>query len=178
MQFLNSTFIVLVGPKHSGKTSAGKALASMLSCDFVDLDAFIAQRSGKSPRALYIEGPEIFRKAEAEALAALFETETTPSPLVIATGGGLADNPDALSLLQKNTEAISIALDVSVKTAWTRISRAGELPPFLKTENPEETHRLLHERRAAVYRQLASLVINAEGKSIEEIAEEMKNGLH
>jgi shikimate kinase len=110
-------FIVLLGPKHSGKTSAGKALALLLSCSFVDLDDYIARRSGKSPRVLYLEGPEIFRKAEAEALAALFESEvmiphtreipSSPSvtevfpKVIIASGGGIVDNPEALALLQK-----------------------------------------------------------------------------
>jgi shikimate kinase len=184
-------FIVLLGPKHSGKTSAGKALASLLSCDFIDLDDFIARRRGKSPRALYLEGPEIFRKAEAEALAALFESEKAENrtretsssssavevsrSVVIASGGGIADNPEALALLQKNPGVISVFLDVSAKTAWERIGKERELPPFLRTENPEETHRSLHERRAAAYRQLASLVINADGKSPEEVAEEIKN---
>jgi shikimate kinase len=181
--------IVLLGPKHSGKTSAGKALASLLSCDFIDLDDYIARRSGKSPRALYLEGPEIFRKTEAGALAALFESETmiprarethsSPSSaeisqsVIIAAGGGIIDNPGALTLLQKNTKIVAVFLDVSAKTAWKRICKAEELPPFLRTENPEETHRFLHERRAAAYRQLASLVIEAEGKSPEKIAKEI-----
>jgi len=171
--------IVLVGPKHSGKTSAGKELAALLSGGFVDLDEYITQESGKSPRALYIEGPEVFRKAEAGALAALFESEIaqSSSPLVIASGGGLIDNPDALSLLKKNTAAVSVFLDVSVQTTWERIKKAGELPPFLKTENPEETHRSLHERRAAAYRQCASLVIKADGKSPQEIAREIMNSI-
>ena len=178
-------FIILVGPKHSGKTSAGKALAALLSCGFVDLDELVAQRSGKSPRALYSEGPEIFRKAEAGALAALFESGTaeSPSSLVIASGGGLVDNPDALALLEQNSAAghlqiISVFLDLSAKTAWERIRAAGELPPFLKTENPQETHCSLHERRAAAYRQFASLVINADGKSPQEIAQEIAGRLH
>jgi len=171
-------FIVLMGPKHSGKTSAGKALALLLSCGFVDLDDYIAQRSGKSPRALYGEGPEIFRKAEAEALAALFESGAagSSSSLVIASGGGLVDNADALSIMGQ-FQIISVFLDVPVKIAWERIRAAGELPPFLRTENPEETHRALHERRAAACRQLASLVIKADGKSSTEIAREIKDKL-
>jgi len=171
-------FIVLVGPKHSGKTSAGKALASLLSCGFVDLDELIAQRSGKSPRALYGEGPEIFRKAEAGALAALLESGEagTSSALVIASGGGLIDNPDALSIMGRYQIA-TVFLDVSAKVAWDRIRAEGELPPFLRTENPEETHRTLHERRTAAYRQFASLVLKADGKSPPEIAHEIRDGL-
>jgi len=171
-------FIVLMGPKHSGKTNAGKALASLLSCGFVDLDELIAQRSGKSPRALYGEGPEVFRKAEADALAALLESEMagTSSFLVIASGGGLVDNPDALSLMGR-FPITSVFLDVSAQVAWKRIRAKGELPPFLRTDNPEETHRALHERRAAAYRQLASLAIKADGKSSQEIAREIRDGL-
>jgi len=170
--------IVLLGPKHSGKTSAGKELAALVSGGFVDLDDYITQKTGKSPRALYIEGPDVFREAEAAALAAAPmasepETAQCASPLVIAAGGGLIDNPEALSLLKKNAAVVSVFLDVSVKTAWERIKKAGELPPFLKTENPEETHRSLHERRAAAYRQIASLVIKADGKSPREIAQEI-----
>jgi len=178
-------YIVLLGPKHSGKTSAGKELAALLSGGFVDLDDYITQRTGKSPRALYIEGPDVFKQAEAGALAAIFEPPLleaekaeSSSPLVIASGGGLIDNPDALPLLKNNTAAISVFLDVSVKIAWERIRKAGELPPFLKTENPEETHRSLHERRAAAYRQLASLVIKADDKNPQEIAREIFNQLH
>ncbi|MDR0456591.1 MAG: shikimate kinase [Treponema sp.] len=168
-------FIVLLGPKHSGKTSAGKELADLLFCGFVDLDDYITRRTGKSPRTLYIEGPEVFKKAETAAMAAIFEPETAefPPPLVIASGGGLIDNPDALSLLEHNTAVISVFLDISVKTAWERIREAGELPPSLKTENPEETHRFLHERRAAAYRQLASLIIKADGKNPRQIAQEI-----
>jgi len=177
-------YIVLLGPKHSGKTTAGKELAALLSGGFVDLDDYITQRTGKSPRALYIEGPEVFKKAEAEALAAIFqppflEAEKAQSspPLVIASGGGLIDNPDALSLLKNNAAAISVFLDVAVKTAWERVRKAGELPPFLKTENPAETHRSLHERRAAAYRRLAALVIKADDKNPPEIAREIVDRL-
>jgi len=177
-------FIILLGPKHSGKTSVGKALALLLSGnsqlhEFVDLDDYIEQRSGKSPRALYIEGQEIFRQAEAEAIEALFRPEMTPpfSSLVVASGGGLADNPDALALLAKHTAVIPVFLDVSAETAWERIAAAGTLPPFLNTEDPQNTHHSLHERRAAVYRQLASLVIKADGKSPQEIAQEILNSI-
>jgi len=172
-------FIVLVGPKHSGKTSAGKALASLLSCGFVDLDELIAQRSGKSPRALYGEGPEIFRKAETEALAALLESEMAKpaSSLVIAAGGGLVDNPDALSVMRR-FPIVTVFLDVYAKIAWKRIRAERELPPFLRTENPERTHRTLHKRRTAAYRRVASLVIRADGKSPQKIAHEISYKLH
>jgi shikimate kinase len=167
--------IFLAGPKHSGKTSVGKALASLCGCGFIDLDESITRRTGKTPRALYREGPAIFQKAEAEALAALLDSGTDESGRVIATGGGIIDNPEALALLE-NGPAFFVCLEVSANTAWERIAAdsGGELPIFLQTADPKETHRALHERRAAAYRQLAETVINAEGARPEQIAEEIR----
>jgi shikimate kinase len=69
-------------------------------------------------------------------------------------------------------------LNISAATAWQRIAGSsgglqGNLPPFLKTENPQETHRALHERRSAAYLQLADIVVEAEGKTPEKIAFEI-----
>jgi shikimate kinase len=173
--------IVIVGPKHSGKTSAGKALARLYSAGrdgaakFIDLDELVERRTGKSPRALYREGPELFRGAEAEALGALLAGGEggPPAGAVIAAGGGLADNRRALEILNGSPAAVTVYIDVPAETAWERIRAAagktGELPPFLDTEDPRETHRLLHERRGRLYRELANITVEA-GDSPEETA--------
>jgi shikimate kinase len=166
--------IFLTGPKHSGKTSAGRALANLCSAQFTDLDEAIEQRTGRSPRDLYREGPEIFRKAEAETLAALIAGPES-ALRIIAGGGGIIDNREALVLLEKLKTIKRVYLDVPAETAWKRINAAGkgELPPFLQTENPKETHRALHERRALAYRSFAEITIEAGEKSSEEIAREI-----
>jgi shikimate kinase len=186
--------IILTGPKHSGKTSAGKALASLYLCDFFDIDNLILQRTGKSPRQLFNEGQAVFQKAEAEALAALADSGGGENSgggadnasgasgakakwRVIASGGGLIDNDEALSVLKKSG-AVTIYLDISAKSTWGRIAAERELPPFLKTENPQETHRALHKRRAAAYQQIADIVIQAEGKSSQEIAADIFSHLN
>jgi shikimate kinase len=163
--------ILITGPKHSGKTSAGRALAALMKGPFTDLDELIAEREGKSPRELYREGPEVFRRAEAAALQSLLPPEN--ACIILAAGGGLCDNPAALELLKGSGISI-VFLESSVETAWNRIeAAAGGLPPFLDTGNPRETHRLLHERRSAAYRSLAQTCIRAEGKSPEQIAAEI-----
>ncbi|MDR2257835.1 MAG: shikimate kinase [Treponema sp.] len=169
--------VLLTGPKHAGKTSVGRALAVFFSGSFTDLDEHIHARAGKSPRALYTEGPGVFRKAEAGALADLLNRREGGSGAfaVIAAGGGIIDNPEALAVCEK-AGAIPVYLEVSAETAWERIRRAAEtegLPPFLQTSNPRETHRLLHERRAAAYRAWARVTVRGEGKSPEEIAGEI-----
>jgi shikimate kinase len=174
--------ILLTGPKHSGKTSTGKALAEILNAAFIDLDDRIKDRTGKSPRELYREGPECFRAAETGALESLF-TGTAAGPLVAAAGGGLIDNASAMALLgsAEQTGTLIVYLEVSAETAWERIQRTaestGELPPFLDTANPRETHTALHARRAQAYRARAAIIIDADNKDPEERGREIAERL-
>jgi shikimate kinase len=170
--------ISLVGPKHSGKSSVGKELAILLNADFLDLDFCIEEQCGKSPRTLYKEGAEVFRKAEHKTLQVIIETcKNKASNMILATGGGIADNLEAAALLKEKT--LIINLEVSAKTAWKRIvetSRvSGELPPFLQTNNPEATHRELHERRSKAYKEIAAHTINADNADIKTIIAEIEN---
>ncbi|MDR2900862.1 MAG: shikimate kinase [Treponema sp.] len=170
--------ISLVGPKHSGKSSVGKNIASLLDADFLDLDSCIEDDRGKSPRALYKEGTEVFRSAELKSLQAILDgSEKHESLVVLATGGGIIDNAEAARLLKEKT--IIINLEVSAATAWKRITEtsriSGELPPFLQTSNPQETHRELHERRSRAYKELSAVTVNADDMNIETIAQEIKS---
>ena len=192
--------IILTGPKHSGKSSAGKALASIhhgtnnqIVWTYIDLDELITQQTGETPRQLYAKTPSIFQRAEAEAVSSILMTypASTACPvsnssnqknnfLIIAAGGGIIDNAEALSVLKK-FDAVIVYLNISADIAWSRIvgststdgKQIKELPPFLQTENPQETHRDLHKRRAAAYRKNADIIIEAEGKTPDQIAAEL-----
>jgi shikimate kinase len=175
--------ILLTGPKHSGKTSTGKALAGILNAEFIDLDDLIKDQTGRSPRELYREGPESFRAAEAKALESLLSktTESGAGPVITAAGGGLIDNEAAMARLNAQTATVMVYLEVSAKTAWERIQRAaertGELPPFLDTDNPRETHARLHTRRAEAYRARAAIIIDTDSKNQQEQGREIAERL-
>jgi shikimate kinase len=192
--------IVLVGPKHSGKTTVGRELARLLALPFYDLDTLIEERTGQSVRSLYNAGPELFRQAEEAALNALLflpESEINPSESdtglpavdgipatggILATGGGIIDNPGALVLLRKkNIQGGSgytiVYLDVPAQTAWHRITSAGELPPFLKAETMDASmkkHRFLHQRRSDTCREIARFCVSVGEKLPGELAEEIR----
>ena len=165
--------IILTGPKFSGKTSTGRVLALLCSCEFIDLDDMILQKTGKTPRQLYAEDPEIFRNAEAEELTAIIKSAIARSGRkVIGTGGGIIDNPNGIAMLE-SAGATVVYLNISADSAWGRISKEGDLPPFLRTANPRETHRDIHDRRSAAYPRLAKLIIETEGKNPNMIAQEI-----
>jgi shikimate kinase len=182
--------ILIMGPNHSGKTSAGTLLAELLGAEFVDLDKLVEGQTGKSPRSLFKEGPETFRQAETRALASILP-QTPPGNAgrgqgggtvrVVAAGGGLVDNAGAMELLRRpdfsGKGGAMVCLEVPADTAWERIARAaeesGEWPAFLNVENPREANAAIHKRRSAAYREIASLAIDGEGKTPEAIAGEI-----
>ena len=57
--------IALVGFMGTGKTSVGRALATMLRFDFWDTDDLVERRAGKSISAIFADdGEPAFRKLE------------------------------------------------------------------------------------------------------------------
>jgi shikimate kinase len=106
--------------------------------------------------------------------------------LVVAAGGGIIDNDEAMALLaearvpSEHRQLITVYLEISAETAWQRIldsSDGGGLPPLINTNNPIETHLVLHNRRAKAYKAVAGITILAENKSPQEIAREIADCL-
>lgn len=163
--------LAIVGPKHVGKSTVGRLLAKELGAAFRDLDDCVQDDSGKSPRELYMEGAEHFRAQEAASLEKLL-AENGDSRLVLATGGGIVDNPPAWERLRE--DCLLVLLDLDAKGAFERIlesAREKGLPSFLRTDNPQETHRSLHDSRMDRYRSTAAISLPVAGRSAEENAE-------
>ncbi len=89
--------VVLVGLRGAGKSAVGALLAERLAWSFVDLDAALEEKTGRSIRSFF-EADEVarFRELEAETLAAALEGE----PFVIATGGGVVEAAGNRALLE------------------------------------------------------------------------------
>ena len=170
---MKNKIILLIGPKHCGKSCTGRALAEITGRIFYDLDEVIEANTGKPARALYREGVEIFRRAEAAAVSGLLAVDGS---CVAAAGGGIIDNQAAMNLLAGSANAFLVYLEISAETAWKRIagtSAGGELPAFLDKTNPQKSHSEIHARRSHLYRDTAHLTIAAENKSPREIAQEI-----
>lgn len=103
--------IVLVGMMATGKTTAGRLVAERLGRPFVDLDADVERRSGRSIAAIFsADGEAAFRRLESEALAdALVRTDGP----VVATGGGAVLDP-----------ANRAAMAAAATTVWLRAEPA------------------------------------------------------
>ena len=78
----------LVGFMGSGKNTVGRLLARRLGWDFVDLDAHIEARERQTiPEIFRLQGEQVFRLAETNALRDLLK-KSFLRPAVVALGGG------------------------------------------------------------------------------------------
>ena len=170
--------IIIVGMKHSGKSSLGKGLASYFSLEFFDTDKIIEEKTNMTVRSLFVEkGEQAFKYAEIESCKFLLEKVKTSNPLIIATGGGICDNPEAVKILKAIGKFA--LLNVPEKTCLERIlhnsKRTGSLPGYISRENPksqEDIERIFHnfyERRMNAYSEIQDFEFfpNAKASKLE-----------
>ncbi|HHW14367.1 MAG TPA: shikimate kinase, partial [Firmicutes bacterium] len=61
--------LVLIGFMGTGKSTVGRLVAAATGLSFVDTDAEIERRAGRSVAELFAEGEEVFRRWEARIVA-------------------------------------------------------------------------------------------------------------
>ena len=165
--------IILLGIKHCGKSTQGKLLAKHFSCPFFDTDDEITALTGKSPREIYTEqGKEAFLAAEKEACERLVQKLGCEQKTVIATGGGICNNPAALEAIHKIGKFVFLNADE--KTASNRIvweikydsdGSMKNLPAYIASKNPrnvQEVRGIFHDfykERQKIYKDLCDVEV-------------------
>jgi shikimate kinase len=164
--------LVLVGVRGAGKSAVGKRLARRLGVDFVDLDTLIETREGRSiADILPREGEAAFRKMETEAIAGVSGRDG----LVLATGGGVVlreENRHTLRRLGK-----LVWMRVTPEEARQRLEGPGDRPPLTNLSPLEEARHIL-QQRAGLYEELADGVVETDGRTPEEVCDELEQLWH
>ena len=157
--------LVLVGLSGTGKSTVAPLLAERRGVVAVDLDRLLEQRFGRPVAQVFLEdGEPEFRRAEAELLA---EVLVGP-PAVIATGGGAVLDPESRRRLAD--AAFVVWLSAPIDLLVRRLSDVAERRPLL-ADDPATALRAMAAERDPLYREVADLVVDVEGRSPEEIAE-------
>lgn len=173
--------IVLMGCKHCGKSTQGKLLAQKLGVDFIDTDDVIGRIKGVDFRTLYrTQGAAAFTLAEEEACRTIVE-ENVNKQLVIATGGGICDNPPALQALRDCATFVFLRLDIkhSVKRIMDKIEETEpgvfkNAPAYVLSEKPSSLKQIQdilmkkYEERYKQYQRIADIVVDIKNAPVEE----------
>jgi chorismate synthase len=153
--------VFLLGPMGSGKSAVGRVIAERLGRRWVDLDSEIEQRAASSVAEIFArKGEGEFRTLEAEALLA---AAVSPSPSVIALGGGAAQNEGAWR--EMRATGVTFCLTARPEELVRRLSqsdRAWSERPMLAGSDPLERLRELGRVRQPFYSR-ADLSLDTEG---------------
>ncbi len=161
--------LFLIGPMGAGKTTIGKRLARVRGLRFVDADHELERRLGVDiPLIFEKEGEAGFRQREHDLLA-----DVTQEPgVVLATGGGAVLWPANRALLKANGTVIY--LHASVRQQVARTSQSQHRPLLNTGEAPSAILSRLFEQRDPLYRQIADLIIETQGRGARALVDEIQ----
>lgn len=166
-----SSFIVLSGFMGAGKSTVGPRLAAALGMNFVDLDAEIVRRAGRSIAELFrTEGEAAFRSRESEALRDVLGG----APTVVAVGGGAMLSAAHRALVR--AQGVLITLAVSPAVATQRIAAGGHAAARPNFDADAGTLATRHAARAAAYAD-ADLVIDTDTLDPEGVLAALRTAL-
>ena len=159
--------LFLVGPMGAGKSAVGRQLARMLHLEFVDSDEEIESRTGVDiPFIFEKEGEAGFRKREAGVIDDLSQKEG----IVLATGGGAILDPDNRNHL--GARGFVVYLHTSVDQQLSR-TRKGRDRPLLDNDDPRAVLETLMATREPLYREIADLTVDTDGRKGRAVANEI-----
>lgn len=146
----------------------GRHVAARLGWDFRDADTVLETSAGKSIAEVFASEGEVgFRDRESAVLAGL----AGQSRCVVATGGGVVLRQENRAILR--SAGFVAWLTASPETLWNRLSTdpttAGRRPNLTATGGLDEVIRLLAIREP-LYREVAHIVVDTEGRSPEVVA--------
>lgn len=159
--------IVLIGFMGTGKSTISEHLSQRFGMEAVEMDQEIEKRENMTIREIFSKyGEEYFRDLETELLIWLQKKEN----MVISCGGGVALREQNVQEMKKNGRVV--LLDAKPKTVYDRIKDDHNRPLLENHMNVEYIASMMEQRRDK-YMAAADLVIAVDGKTTEEIAEEL-----
>jgi shikimate kinase len=155
--------LILVGLPGVGKTAVGRAVAERLGRPFLDFDAEIERREGKSVSEIFTErGEAAFRALE----RALTEELRSMPGMVLAPGGGWVATEGNVALLRPPGRIIF--LDATPETVLRRLGEGRHRRPLLVGTEPLPALRRLLADRGPAYRS-ADHVVDTEVVDFQEL---------
>jgi len=160
---------VLVGPMGAGKTTVGAILADSWGVALRDTDADVEAAEGRSVSDIFVDsGEAAFRALEAVAVAEALATHDG----VLALGGGAVLDPHTRELLAGHTV---VFLRVGLSDAVNRVGLGVGRPLLLG--NVRSRVKALLDERAPLYEAVATIAVDTDGRTPEDVANEIEEAL-
>ena len=152
----------------SGKSTVGFWLAQSEGLRFVDLDAAIVERQGRTIAEIFqADGEDRFRDVEQELLA---ECLSSRQPLVVSCGGGAVLRAENRAELRKQSWVCW--LRATIETLSLRV-RTGDSRPLLG-EDPVADLVEINAARVGLYAETAHEIVDVDGLEADQIADQIR----
>jgi len=160
--------IALIGFMGTGKTTVGRALAARLGREFIELDALIEKRAGRTIAEIFRqEGEPRFRELEIEAVKDVAARQNA----VIAGGGGVVLNRINIDRLKIN--CIIVYLKASPEVILARTAADNTFRPLLAVANRAAKIKELLAARRPLYEGAADIEIDTSTLDRDEVVEKI-----
>lgn len=162
------TNIALIGFMATGKTAVGRVLAKKLGRKFIEMDALIEQKAGKSiPEIFQQDGEIAFRELEIEVTKEV----TRHQNAVIACGGGIVLNQINIDRLREKGRVVY--LTASPGAILKRVASEKGQRPLLEVDDPALAIRNLLKFRKPFYERAADVIISTSKLDIDAVSEQI-----
>lgn len=167
--------ILLIGMMGAGKTAIGEILAGKLGRTYIDNDLQVEHVTGRTVAEIWRdEGEGAFRRHESAALRAAIQS---PAPLVIAVAGGAVLDPANRKHIDGAGTVVWLRAEVETLARHVRNDDDDHRPLLSGPIGLEDVlQRLLDERRP-LYSELADVVVDVDGLTMEEVRERVMDAL-
>lgn len=157
--------VVLVGPPGSGKSTAARLVAQRLATSWRDTDDDVETAAGSTISDIFVEhGEQRFRELEQAAVS----TALAEHDGVLAVGGGAILDAGTRDQLAGRPV---VFLDVTITDAARRIGFNRDRPLLLGNPRGQWTKQMADRR--PLYEQVASATVQTDGKTPDEVADEI-----
>lgn len=167
----NPKNLFLIGPMGAGKSAVGRQLGRLMHLNFIDSDEEIEERTGVDiPFIFEKEGEEGFRKREVKVIDELSQRHG----IVLATGGGAVLDLESRSRL--GARGFVVYLHTTVQQQLDRTQR-GRNRPLLEGGDKEQILEELMAARDPLYREIADLTVETDGRRVQAVARDIVDAL-
>ena len=160
--------VILIGFMGTGKTTVARRIAEKTGYDIKEMDEMIENDMGMSVAQIFQDyGEPYFRDLESDMAQRVAASER----VVISCGGGTV-------LRRKNVDALRssgsiVLLRAKPETVLERVKKNGDKRPLLSRYQSRGYISWLMKKRSDIYADAADYIINVDGRTADDIADEI-----